>query len=342
MILVTGGTGLVGAHLLYYLSQKHNTIRATKRASSDIQPVLEVFKGYSPNAESLFEKIEWVTANITEIPALTDAFKDITQVYHCAAYVSFDPKNYKKLKKANIEGTANVVNLCLQQGVQKLCYVSSIATLGSAQNNSKIKEDTPWNPEEKNSVYAITKYGAEMEVWRGSQEGLNVVIVNPGVILGEGFWHSSSGIIIKNGNKKRNFTTPGSTGFVDVQDVVTAMIQLMESTVTKERFILVAENLTYQELMTQLAIAFGQKPPNKFLPKWILVVVSYIDKISSVLFGTKRQLPLANVHSLYMKSEYNAKKIEEQIGFSFMPIEKTIERVTMSYKNYCSSTGSKS
>lgn len=342
MILVTGGTGLVGAHLLYKLAQKHDSIRATKRASSDTNPVLEVFKGYSSEGEVLFAKIEWVTANITEIPALTKAFKEITSVYHCAAYVSFDPKNYKKLKKANIEGTANVVNLCLEYDITKLCYVSSIATLGTAISNGVITENTFWNPEEKNSVYAITKYGAEMEVWRGSQEGLEVVIVNPGVILGEGFWHSSSGVIIKNGNQKRSYTTTGSTGFVDVQDVVSVMIQLMGSPIKNERFILVAENLTYQQLMTQLAIAFGHAPPKKMIPKWILVLVSYMDKISSVLFKTKRQLPLANVHSLYTGSEYGANKIQEALGFSFIPMETTLNRVTQAYKNYCSSTGSKS
>ena len=120
MILVTGGTGLVGAHLLYTLLQKHEKVRATRRASSDLREVKRVFALYSENSESLFIKIEWVEANITELPALTRAFKDITTVYHSAAFISFNPKNYNALKKANIEGTANVVNLCLANNIKKL------------------------------------------------------------------------------------------------------------------------------------------------------------------------------------------------------------------------------
>ena len=172
---------------------KHPKVRATHRASSDLASVKKVFSYYTKDVEALYQKIEWVAANITEIPQLTQAFQGITHVYHCAAFVSFNPKHYHALKKANIEGTANVVNIALANDVKKMCYVSSIATLGKSLNGESITEETPWNPEDKNSVYSITKYGAEMEVWRGTQEGLDAVIVNPGVTLGEGYWHSSSG-----------------------------------------------------------------------------------------------------------------------------------------------------
>ena len=333
MILVTGGTGLVGSHLLYFLLKEKKQVRAIHRKSSDLQAVKQVF-GYYVNeaeAEILFNKIEWQEANITEIPALTDAFKGITHVYHAAAYISFDPKHYKKLKKANMEGTANVVNLCLANSVKKLCYVSSIATLGNGLNGAPITEETHWNPEEKNNVYAITKYGAEMEVWRGTQEGLDAVIFKPGVILGEGFWSSGSGVIIKTASKGIPFYTDGGMGVVDVKDVVKAMVQGMHSEEKNTSYILVSDNLKYKKLLTKIATRLNVNPPKKRAPKWVLMVFSKIDWFVSKLFGTRRKLLKATVNSLYTVSNYNSLKIERELNFTFTPISETLDRVVDCY-----------
>src|SRR5690606_26945411 len=192
MILVTGGTGLVGAHLLYFLLNNGQKVKAIHRKSSDLNAVLQVFGYYTSEAKKLFNNIEWVEANLNDIPALTKAFQGVEYVYHAGAYVSFDPKNFSKLQKSNIEGTANVVNLCLEFGVKKLCHVSSIAAIGKSESEP-IHEEMPWNPDDDNNVYAISKYGAEMEVWRGTQEGLDAVVVNPGVIIGSGFWNKGTG-----------------------------------------------------------------------------------------------------------------------------------------------------
>ncbi|TDI68746.1 MAG: NAD-dependent epimerase/dehydratase family protein [Bacteroidetes bacterium] len=335
MILVTGATGLVGAHLLFALLQKHNTVRATHRASSDLQAVKKVFSFYTDDVETLYKKIEWIEANIIELPALLLAFKDVNTVYHCAAFVSFNQKKYYDLTKTNVEGTANVVNLCLKNKVEKLCYVSSIATLGSTLNGKPITEETHWNPEENNNVYSITKYGAEMEVWRGMREGLNSVIVNPGVILGEGFWNSSSGIIFKNAARGMKYYTTGSSGFVDVRDVVSTMIQLVESDRSNQRYLLVAANLSYLDLFTRLSISFGKKPPSKAIGKNTMLLLSKLDAILSFLFRRKRKLLKSMVHSMYNISNYNALKITTQLDFQYTPIDETLSRVV---KNYSSSS----
>lgn len=331
MILVTGGTGLVGAHLLYHLLQKHQTVRATHRSSSNLDSVKEVFSFYTADAEALFATIEWVEANITEIPLLTKAFEGITHVYHCAAFISFDPKHFKALQKANIEGTANIVNLCLDFNIKKLCYVSSIATIGHPLDHELANESDPWNPEEEHSVYSITKYGAEMEVWRATQEGLNAVIVNPGVIIGSGYWNSSSGTIVKRASKGVPFYTQGSTGFVDVQDVVTIMMELMQSTISNQGFILVGENVSFQELLSKFNHAFGHKAPNWSCPSQLLYLLSMLDAISSKLFGTKRFLLPATVRSMFSTSKYDSAKIKTALGYSFTPLEETIKRVAGHY-----------
>jgi len=333
MILVTGGTGLVGSHLLYFLLKENKQVRAIHRKSSDLQAVKKIFEYYvnEAEAETLFNKIEWQEANITEIPALTDVFKDITHVYHAAAYISFDPKHYKKLKKANVEGTANIVNFCLANSVKKLCYVSSIATLGTPLNGAQITEETHWNPEEKNNVYAITKYGAEMEVWRGTQEGLDAIIVKPGVILGEGYWNSGSGVIIKTASKGIPFYTDGGMGVVDVQDVVKAMIEGMHSEEKNTSYVLVSTNIKYKTLLTKIATRLHVKSPKKRAPKWVLMLFSKLDWLVSKLFGTRRKLLKATVTSLYTASNYSSLKIEKELDFQFTPISETLNRVVDHY-----------
>jgi len=331
MILVTGGTGLVGSHLLYFLLKKHTTVRVVHRKSSDLEAVKKVFSYYTDDPNLLYQNIDWVEANITDIPALTAAFKDVTHVYHAAAYISFDPKHYYKLKKSNIEGTANVVNLSLANNIKKFCYVSSVAVLGTPLDEKFADEKNHWNPEEKNSVYGITKYGAEMEVWRGTQEGLNAVIVNPGVIVGEGFWNSGSGAIFKQAAKGIPFYFGGGVGVIDVKDVVKLMVMLMESHVKNERYVLVSTNVTYQQLLTHISKALGKKPPTTAAPKWILFVLSWLDWLSGSILGTKRKLLRATVHSMYKTSFYDSSKINDEFTYDFITFEDTIERVTNTY-----------
>ncbi|MCG2417989.1 NAD-dependent epimerase/dehydratase family protein [Aequorivita sp. F47161] len=332
MILVTGGTGLVGSHLLYFLLKENTTVRAIHRKNSDMQAVKKVFALYTSEVDSLFNKIEWVAADIIDIPALTEAFKNITTVYHCAAIINFETSKYSLLKKINEEGTANIVNICLSNHVEKLCYVSSVATLGSNLNNRLVNEENPWNPDEKNNVYAITKYAAEMQVWRGTQEGLNAVIVNPGVILGVSPDDGGSSRIISLGKRGVSYYPSGTMGIVDVKDVVKAMKALMESEIVNQQFILVGENIPYKELLSKLAILFGTKPPTKKLSKRLMLFLSGMDWLSNKLFNTDRSIPKSMVRAMFKTSNYDSSKIKNTLNFEFTPTEETLKRVAEAYK----------
>ena len=234
MILVTGATGLVGTHLTYQLLLKGEQVKAIYRSEESINKVRTYFEEIE--AGDLFSKIVWVLADITDVPALELAFENVTKVYHCAALVSFDPKDKDILRKVNIEGTANIVNLAIAYKVYKLCHVSSIATLGETLSADRIiDESKPWNPELYHSDYAITKYGAEMEVWRGTQEGLNVVIVNPGIILGASPVRDSSSAIFYKLRNDFPFYTLGNAAIVSIDDVVKAMTYLMNSSIIQKR-----------------------------------------------------------------------------------------------------------
>ncbi|MCL8008863.1 NAD-dependent epimerase/dehydratase family protein [Gelidibacter japonicus] len=327
MILVTGGTGLVGSHLLYKLLKTNNKIRAIYRREHKLALVKKVFSYYSADDESLFQQIEWVEADITDIPALQRAFQDIDHVYHCAAFVSFEPDKYHVLRKINIEGTANVVNLCLSHQVKKLCYVSSIAAIGHQQNPQQlITEDTNWNQDADNSVYAITKYGAEIEVWRGSQEGIDAVIINPGIIIGPGFWNSGgSSSLIKKIYKGMPYYTHGVTAYVDVDDVVRAMILLMQSPITNERFIVISENLSFKEFQQQTALALGVKPASKEATPLILGLGWRLDWLNRLLTGKRRRLSRQMTRSARSITKYDASKIKNALDFKFKPMQVSIE-----------------
>jgi len=325
MILVTGGTGLVGSHLLYKLVEKGFKVRAIYRSKKKLDAARHVFSYYTNQVEAMFSKIDWVEADLNDIPALTTAFKEITKVYHCAALVSFDPNDYYKLRRVNIEGTANIVNLCLANNIEKLCYVSSIAAIGHGEpNNTIINENTNWISEEDHNVYAITKYGAEIEVWRAVQEGLETVIVNPGFIFGPGFWQSSSGSLFKKIHNGLSHYTTGVTGYVDINDVVNSMLLLMDSNIKNERYILVSENLPFKEFATKVAQGLDVKPPYKKASKMQLQLAWRLDWLNHFIRRKRRKLPKQMAISIAEKYYYSNKKVIADLDFKFKPVAESI------------------
>jgi dihydroflavonol-4-reductase len=327
MILVTGGTGLVGFHLLLQLSQEKEAIRAIYRSEKKLQHVKNLFQ--SANQLATFEKIDWIQADILDVPALELAFTDVTLVYHCAALVSFNPKDEDKLYQNNIVGTANVVNISLSKNVKKLAYVSSIAALGNGtEHNLIINEETERNNEAVRSDYSISKFGAEMEVWRGFQEGLDVVIVNPGVIFGNGFPKEGSSLFIQNIKDGQSFYTLGKLGIVAVEDVVKALTTLMKSTISGERYILVAEDVTYKELFDRIAEILKQvqndkriKKPKYLVKKWQVQIARILEFIFATLFFRKRMLSKSTINSLYNLEIHDTSKIKKAIDFEFLDMK---------------------
>lgn len=327
MILVTGGTGLVGSHLLYKLVEKGFKVRAIYRSKKKLDAARHVFSYYTNQVEAIFSKIDWAEAHLNDIPALTKAFKNITKVYHCAALVSFDPNDYYTLRKVNIEGTANIVNLCLANSIEKLCYVSSIAAIGYGEpNDTIINENTNWFPEEDHNVYAITKYGAEIEVWRGVQEGLDAVVVNPGFIFGPGFWQTSSGSLFKKIYKGLKYYTNGVSGYVGIDDVVTIMMQLMDSSTKNERYILVSENLSFREFATKVAIEFNVKPPYKEVSKIQLQLAWRLDWLNHFIRRKRRKLTKQLARSITENHFYSNKKVIEDLGIKFKSTDESISQ----------------
>lgn len=330
MILVTGATGLVGSHLLIKLLEEKKGVKALYRNKEKITAVKSVFQ--YKNKLDLFDKITWTEGNINDIPSLNTAFEDVTEVYHCAALISFDPKDEEELRKINIEGTANVVNCCIDFNVSKLCHVSSIAALGDPKNNEQtITETTEWNPEEFHSDYAISKYGAEMEVWRGFQEGLNVVIVNPGVIFGYGFPKQGSSIIFNSLRKGLAFFTRGKTGIVSVEDVVHCMTLLMQNNHTGERFTIIAENQFLDQIVFTIADAMKVKRPFIYANKTVTSISWKLDWFIAKLTGRKRKFTKANAKASHSPTEYSNTKIKETLNYLFTDMKGYLTQLSQLY-----------
>lgn len=325
LTLVTGGTGLLGAHLLFELCNEQEKIRAIKRSTSSIESVKHIFSYYSSEAEALFQKIEWVDCDVLDITELDLVFEGVTHVYHCAAMVSFDSKDKDLLYDTNINGTANIVNICLNKKVKKLCHVSSVAALSRSENHQIIDENSHWKDDKYNSQYAISKYRSEMEVWRGIEEGLNAVIVNPSVILGPGKWdEGSSGLFgkIYGGFK---FYTEGENAFVDVRDVAAIMKRLMMGEQHTERYIICAENISYKELFFTMADALEKPRPSIKPPKWLSEILWRLEKVRTFIFGGSPFITKETAHTALNTYHYDNKKIQKTLQFTFIPVKQSIK-----------------
>ena len=318
MILVTGGSGLVGSELISQLLALGNKIKAiynSTRLTISHQDLIPV------------------KCDILDTAALEEAMQGVTQLYHCAAMVSFSAKNKDQLLKINIEGTANVVNAALDAGVTKMVHVSSVSALGRIRENETVTEEMNWTEESSNSVYGKSKYLGEMEVWRGIGEGLQAVIVNPSLILGSGDWNKGSSEIFRSVYNEFPWYTEGVTGVIDVKDVARAMILLMNSELNKQRFILNAENLSYKEVFTNIAKCFGKKPPHKKVTPFIAAIVWRLEAIKSMFTGKDALVTKETARTALAKVYFDNNKILKALpGFQFTPINETIKNICATLK----------
>lgn len=315
-IFVTGGTGLLGSYLLRKLVQNgYSNIRALKRKKSPMALVA-----------SIKDQIKWVEGDIRDVILMEDMMEEVEQVYHCAGLVSYDPRKFAEMKSVNVEGTANIVNVALHAGVKKLVHVSSIAAIGRHKELKSINEKTAWQRSNWNSQYAISKYQAEMEVWRGIAEGLNAAIVNPSVILGSGLWTDGGGQLFKKVWDGLKLFPKGGTGFVDVRDVAIFMIQLMESELSERRFILNGANLSFQSFFEKVARNLNKKAPSILASPFMAQLAWRLEWLRIKLFNTS---PLITKETALQSSKIFIYENESSLSvfddFKYRPIEQTIE-----------------
>jgi nucleoside-diphosphate-sugar epimerase len=324
MIFLTGGTGLVGSHILLKLAQQGRVFKALKRSSSSLEVCKNIFSHYK--ASDLFSKINWVDGDINDIPSLEEGMQDCELVLHCAAIVSFHSVDAELMRKVNVEGTANVVNVALSKGVNKVGYISSIAALGRNSTVGIVDEECHFKATKLDSNYALSKYYAEQEVWRASQEGLDVVIVNPSVILGPGDWTKGSSQIFHRLYKGLKFYSTGSTGYVDVVDVVNSLVALLFSDIKNERFIINGANLKYRDCFDRIAEGLGKSKATIKVTPFLKEIAWRIETFRSFITGRKPLITKETANSAMMDGFYSTAKIKSAINFQFTDINTTIKK----------------
>jgi nucleoside-diphosphate-sugar epimerase len=331
MIFVTGATGILGRVIVLELLKKGEKVRAAKRPSSNISEVKHSYQFYTENPESFFRQIEWVDVDFDDIHAVEAALKDVTEVYHCAAKVSFHPKDEKEMNHTNIKGTENLLFACEGSSVQKFMHVSSIAVLDSFNDQGELDEDSDFNPKIEHSAYAISKHLSEMEVWRASAEGLSTIIINPGMIIGTGNWGKSSGDIFPT-FEKNAFTFSGGSNYVDVRDVAKIAIDLMEKNKFGERFILISENKKYTEIGNQIRRKLGLKDAS-ILSNGILNTGRWLNVFFGWLIPQLKMATKTNIEAVTSSSVISNKKVKEVLNFEFIPVQESVDFHLNNYIN---------
>lgn len=327
MILVTGGTGLVGSQIIKDLLQRNLKVRALKRPHSNTKTIDDFL-----NASSNQHLLEWKEADINDVCMMADAMEGVAEVYHAAALVSFNANDKEKLMKVNVEGTANVVNAALQAGVKKFGYISSSATLAKNNEARPIVETDYYNELDPNSNYGISKYYAEQEVWRGEAEGLCVCMVNPTIVIGHNYSGMSSASLFHQVNNGLKYYTKGVNGFVDVRDVSTVIIALMEKNYFGQRYLLVSENKTYHEVFNLIAKYLNKKPPHFEVKKWMVKWAAPIAKVLSIINGEPPIVTAETSLAAMTHNHYSASKIKSKLNINFIPISDSIAYFAQLYK----------
>jgi dihydroflavonol-4-reductase len=328
MHIVTGATGIAGAHVVLELLRRGRNVTACKRPGADVRPVEALFEHYG--GSQLFEKIRWQDIDLLDIFSLEDAFAGAEAVYHCAGLVSFSSRDRRELYRINEKGTANVVNTCLYLKIPALCHTSSLATLNNHRRGTRINEEVFWKRSGSESDYAISKYNAEREVWRGIEEGLKAVIVNPGVILAPGFWTRSSSRLFDTMNKGTMFYTPGSTAYVAATDVALAMVTLTEKQKFGDRYILAAGNYTFEEVFSRISSSLGKRPPFVRAGGFVLNA-GYLAETALSWFGRQPVLTKALIRSALNTQQYDGSKVTNAIGIRYRNIPEVLDEICAAF-----------
>ncbi len=326
MILVTGGTGLLGSHLLFELCNKGIAVRATKRSTSNLDNVKKVFSYYTSDIDTLLKKIEWVEVDFLDVYSLINCLEGVEQVYHCAAVVSFEKGKEDIMMQTNAIGTANLVNACLSKNVKKLCHVSSITTVGEADKGELSTENSLVQLTPESSNYTFSKYDAEREVWRGIEEGLDAIIVNPSLILGGGNWQQSSANLFTKAHDGLKFYTAGGSGFIDVRDVARLMVLLMDSEHKNERVILNTANLSYKDFFDKVHKVLNKKQPSIKAGPLLSGLAWRMEKVRCLITGKNPLITKETALSAQKTSKYSNEKLNNFLpDYSFIPIDKSIK-----------------
>jgi nucleoside-diphosphate-sugar epimerase len=323
MVLLTGGTGFLGEFILKEALAAGIHIRMLVRNSK--HPALK------PYADAIRQgRIELAEGDLLDAVALKKAMQGVDSVIHSAAVVSFWKRQYPFMRRVNVGGTASVVNLALDAGVRRLVHISSVAALGNRP--LPITENSAFRRETEKSYYGYTKALAEREVYRGIEEGLNAVLLNPSIIIGAGHWSHGSPRLFQDVWEGLSLCPKGTNGYVAVETVAqTAFALSQNNDHTGERFILNAENLSYVRFFTQVAQSLGKKPPATQVPEYVAVAYGWFNEQLAYLTGQEPLVTASTARTASRVYEYDNTKSRNVLGITYEPMATTIARTATAF-----------
>lgn len=323
MIFVTGGSGFVGAYIIRDLILNGYAVNAIRRTTK-LPDFID---------KEILNKVNWIETDLFDPVGLLDAMQGARAVIHAAAKVSFHASDRAEMYRTNVSGTENIVNACIELNISRLVHISSVAALGRTVDAASVSENKKWENSSTNTHYAISKYKAEMEVWRGVAEGLNAVILNPGTVLGYGNWNSSSAALFKSAAREFPYFTTGVNGFVDVEDIARIVLAMLKNSINAERYIVVGENWSFRKLLEEIADSLGKKRPTIEAGPFMSAIAWRLEKIKSVFSGSKPLLTKETAKVAQSKTYFdNTKILRDLPGFQFTPLSETIRKAGLAYQ----------
>lgn len=321
MLLLTGATGFFGRRLAQALARAGRPFTALVRETSDVAPLVALGKDCTI-----------VTGDLNDPESLLEAFHGIDTIIHAAAFVSFQTADRERLLLVNGEGTANVVNMALEAGVRRLIHLSSVAVLNRRDGGPTVGLQDRWPEERPNTSYAESKFFAEREVWRGQAEGLEVAVLYPTHMLGSGDWQQEHAPRLwHQAARERGFYPTGTTGFVDVRDVVKATLAVLDRDQNGERFLLNAANLSWKKAMQLIATSINAKPPTLRVPAWQSSLLWPIELLRARLTGAKPLITRESHQNVQADFRYDGGAYPQATGNEYHDIEDTIREVGLAY-----------
>jgi len=331
-ILVTGGTGMVGAHLLHKLSDKGYRLFATYRDESSILKAEKIFSFYSDNYKEISEDINWIECDLTDRKRLKELFSEVDCVINCAAVISFRPGDENSVINSNIDIASSVVDSCLESGVKRLIHLSSIASLGDTDNGEEHTEENIWKSSKNKSAYSISKFESEMEIWRGIYQGVNAIILNPSIIIGPGDWSNGSPSIIKQIDNGLPFFTEAYNGYTSVYHVIDAVISAIDSKEEGKRFIISSDNLSYKDLIYLVCEVLGNKAPTKLVKRWLFKPITFIGELFNRV-GIRNKFNKQLEKSIFNSYFYNGTLITKELDFIYSDLKADIATIVKIYRD---------
>jgi nucleoside-diphosphate-sugar epimerase len=316
IVAVTGANGLVGSAIVDKLNDGKIDVRRVVRPETDI----------------------------LDMSALMKAFEGVDVVVHAAGFVSFNPRDKRKLLTVNVEGTKNVVNACLAAGVKKIIHISSVAALGSPSRGTsaeqgrhrsgiQVNEDTKWIQGMPVSDYAQSKYLAELEVYRGMEEGMIVSIVSPSVVLSAGDGVRSSSALFGYVWNQRKFYTEFNLNYVDARDVADIVTHLVREDHNGEKFIATAGTASLGTVLGEIALRFQKKAPSINVPIGLAKIAAVFEELRASVTRSEPMVTRQSATALREKLIFENEKVKRILGTKFQSLEKTLDWCCLEYKN---------